>query len=439
MQTRERGDRIESDISPVHVSTTVDDRSGRPDDNQANKNPKPNKKESKKEQSDSLYSEIPEWLQEFRENLVDDEIPVHGESHASSSHEASLESVFKRREDLGKHSVYTHFPKDRNGEICKRTKITRAPCRRRNGAAVPRAENFGDLITADHKVLSDNCESRDNHRYAVVVQDLTTQWIQAYPCKTKTSQETQRSSQKFLEPDRKPKVIYTDNSLEFGKACEDLSWNHCTSTPHRSETNGIAERAVRRVKEGTSAVLLQSGLNESWVADSMECYTYLRNVTDLLSDGKTPYERRFGQPFKGPIIPFGSLVEYYPISAKDQSRIHQFGKKVLPGLFLGYALYAGGIWKDDVLVADLEELETMDASEIYSKKTQCERGDISQRKRRIYFSNRRWTNQNLWRRSRPENIHLGTASTNSRRKLCRLSWRIRRVSSTTSRLVSGCR
>ena len=64
---------------------------------------------------------------------------------------------------------------------------------------------------------------------------------------------------------------------------------------------------MRRVKEGTSAVLLQSGLNESWWADSMECYTYLRNVTDLLSDGKTPYERRFGQPFEGPIMPFGSL------------------------------------------------------------------------------------------------------------------------------------
>ena len=59
----------------------------------------------------------------------------------------------------------------------------------------------------------------------------------------------------------------------------------------------------------------------------MECYTYLRNVTDLLSDGKTPYERRFGHPFKGPIILFGSLVEYHPITAKDQSRIHQFGKK----------------------------------------------------------------------------------------------------------------
>ena len=102
------------------------------------------------------------------------------------------------REDLCKHNVEIQFPKDRDCEICQRTKITRAPCRRRNGGAVLRAENFGVLITADHKVLSDNCESRNNHRYAVVVQDLATQWIQSYPCKTKTSQETQRSSQKFL-------------------------------------------------------------------------------------------------------------------------------------------------------------------------------------------------------------------------------------------------
>ena len=79
----------------------------------------------------------------------------------------------------------------------------------------------------------------------------------------------------------------------------------------------------------------------------MESFSYLRNFQDLLSDGKTPHERRFEQPFEGPIIPFGSLVEYHPISAKDQSRIYQFGKKVLPGLFLGYALYAGGIWKGD--------------------------------------------------------------------------------------------
>ena len=47
------------------------------------------------------------------------------------------------------------------------------------------------------------------------------------------------------------------------------------------------------MKEGTSAVLLQSGLDEKWWADSMECYCHLRNIQDLLSDGKTPYEQRF--------------------------------------------------------------------------------------------------------------------------------------------------
>ena len=191
IQVREREDAINSDISPVPMSNLVDDGSGQPDEIQANKIPKTNKKETTIERGNPSESEILEWLQEFWEIWVDNEIPLHGGSHASSSHEVSLEPTTKRREDLGKHSVYTHFPKDRNCEICKRTKITRAPCRRRNGEAVLRAANFGDLITADHKVLSDNCESRNNHRYAVVVQDLATQWIQSYPCKTKTSQETQ--------------------------------------------------------------------------------------------------------------------------------------------------------------------------------------------------------------------------------------------------------
>ena len=136
------------------------------------------------------------------------------------------------------------------------------PCRKLQG--LPRAEAFCDLITTHHKVLNEDGESRNNRRYAVVVQDLATQWMQSYPCKTKTSQETEKSSRKFLEPSHKPKVIYTDNSLEFGKSCEDLSWNHRTSTPHRSDTNGIAERAIRRVKEGTSPVLLKSGLDEKW-------------------------------------------------------------------------------------------------------------------------------------------------------------------------------
>ena len=72
----------------------------------------------------------------------------------------------------------TSEKKKRNSEVCLPTTMTRAPCRRRTGEALPRAEKFGDLTTADHKVLNEGCGSRDNQRYAVVVQDLATQWIQ---------------------------------------------------------------------------------------------------------------------------------------------------------------------------------------------------------------------------------------------------------------------
>ena len=252
--------------------------------------------------------QLPYWFEDFTDNLIPTSAPAPAHISQDSDSEHSTKVATKSR----KHSIFTHFPKDRDCHVCLRTKITKASCRRRTGEALPQAEKFVDLITADHKVLNERCESKDNHRYAVVVQDLATQWIQSYLCETKSSHETEMSLRKFCEPSEKPKVTYTAISLEFGKSCKDSSWNLRTSTPHRSETNGIAERAVRRVKEGTSAVLLQSGLDEKWWSDSLECHCYLRNVQDPLADGKTPYERRFGEPFTRPIIPFGAMVEYHP-------------------------------------------------------------------------------------------------------------------------------
>ena len=262
------------------------------DQRDSTKSQNKNKKESNNQATGDRLRDLPGWLEEFTDNLEDTGTPVLADIPQDSESERPTKVVSK----FWKHSIYTHFPKDRNCEVCLRTKMTRALCRRPTGDAVPRATEFGDLITADHTVLNEEGESRNNHRYAVV------------PCKNQVSRETERSSRKFLEPSEKPKVIYTNHSWERGKSCEDLSWNHRTPTPHRSETNGISETAGRRVKEGTSAVLLQSGVDGKWWDDYMECYCYLRNVQDLLADGKTPYERRFGEPFKGPVIPLGQWL-----------------------------------------------------------------------------------------------------------------------------------
>ena len=75
IHVREREDATNSDISPVPMSNLVDDGSGQPDEIQANKIQKPNKKETTIEWGNPSDSEIPEWVQEFGENCVDDEIP----------------------------------------------------------------------------------------------------------------------------------------------------------------------------------------------------------------------------------------------------------------------------------------------------------------------------------------------------------------------------
>ena len=44
----------------------------------------------------------------------------------------------------------------------------------------------------------------------------------------------------------------------------------------------------------------------------------------------------------GSLIPFRAEVTYIPITSKDGARLHQIGKKMLPGIFMGYVLRSGG-------------------------------------------------------------------------------------------------
>ena len=50
--------------------------------------------------------------------------------------------------------------------------------------------------------------------------------------------------QRFLGPGVKVQHAYSDKAKEIIKAMEDMGIVHDTSTPHRSETNGVIERNV---------------------------------------------------------------------------------------------------------------------------------------------------------------------------------------------------
>ena len=168
------------------------------------------------------------------------------------------------------HSIYTHFSKDRICEICHRTKITTFPRRRRMDGVLLRAEYFGDVITADHKVLFEGCVSRNNHRYAVVVQDLTTQRIQSYQCKTKTYRK--------LKGAWKSSWSWPGNQKTFTLS---MSWSLAKSVKVCRRI--IVRRPHTVQKQMEEYVELKKGhllywCNQVWMkkgADSMKCYCYL--------------------------------------------------------------------------------------------------------------------------------------------------------------------
>ena len=111
------------------------------------KKPQHNKKRDESRDSSDRLQDLPEWLEEFTDNLEDTELLAT----AHSSHESGPTEIASKPR---KHIIKTHFPEDGNYEVCLRTKMTRAPCRKRKGEALPRAEEFGDLRTADHKVVT---------------------------------------------------------------------------------------------------------------------------------------------------------------------------------------------------------------------------------------------------------------------------------------------
>ena len=76
----------------------------------------------------------------------------------------------------------------------------------------------------------------------------------------------------------------------------------------------------------------------------------------------------------------------------------------------GICVTCGEVWKGDIMIADIEELEEMDASENPCWETQCRRSVNADERRQFYFPGRRSKSQNLWRRSTSETIHLNPGS-----------------------------
>ena len=191
-------------------------------------------------------------------------------------------------------SLHARFAVNRNRNVPRAGKREDTVADETDGIDETKPEKFGDLITADHSFIG-KCDepSHDGDTCSLIVMDRYSHYVDCFPANDKSAASTEDAIRYFLGA-YKAKIIYCDGSLELEAACKSLRILHDTSTPNRPETNGVAERAVRRVCEGTRAVLLQSGLPHRWWTEAAKCYCVLRNVCEpaTTADATTPYQLR---------------------------------------------------------------------------------------------------------------------------------------------------
>ena len=112
------------------------------------------------------------------------------------------------------------------------------------------------------------------------------------------------------------------------------------SLPGRPQSNGVAERAVRKVLEGVRSLLDASGLPLAFWAYAALHFCHSHNIEMI--DGDSAWNRRHGKGhFSGLQVPFGAKVEFKPAPTQSQKRT-KFETKSMPGVFLGYKLQQGG-------------------------------------------------------------------------------------------------
>ena len=117
--------------------------------------------------------------------------------------------------------------------------------------------------------------------------------------------------------------------------------------------------------------------------------------------GKVLMKEDLEKSMQGPIIPFGALGEYLAISERGRRSENSSIRKESITMDLSRICFdRGRIWEGDILIADIEELEMLDASGKYPRRLNANEVQISQKKKRICISCCRWFSKMIRKRLR---------------------------------------
>ena len=242
--------------------------------------------------------------------------------------------------------LMTHYPKNPWCPDCMKSKCPRKHCRRMLERDLPEIKQFADLLTMDHIVAhSKRSMGVTGDKSALAIEDRATGYFEGYPLGTKGADNTGAALREFLGT-KKAKRAWTDGSGELQVALAKLNIVHDTATPYRPQTNGRAERLVRKIMEGTRTLLLAAGLPPGFWPYAMRAFCFGSNIA--MRNGDSAWNRRHKKGhFQGKIIPFGALVDFRQNKRRDD-RMPKAAPDATEGIFLGYKLNPGVTGEENI-------------------------------------------------------------------------------------------
>ena len=270
-----------------------------------------------------------------------------------------------RLEARSQKHLFCHRPKNPFCPTCQKAKMMAPYARKTGGSSTVRSEAYGDHVTMDHIIARDLRDyGFDDQRVALVVKDVFSKFRYVYPSDTKEGEQVLEDLLHFVGVDDDIKVMYSDNAPELidGVKQLDRRIRHVTSREYANQNKSVVEREIRTVLEGTRANLVQSGLPEKFWPLAAQHHAMALNLTKRVDVDAIPWDLRFGEPFSGMNVPFGAKVLYWNDPKRKATAPTKFGPSSAEGIFLGYHIQPGFIWKGDYIVTPVEGLR--DALEI---------------------------------------------------------------------------